>query len=141
MCESRGGRPGLPVPYKPYGFCVDVKQHERKKDKPKPAFYRPITLDGHNWLLSATSERHHGHPNAGSTSVPSPALPSSGSSLVTCQHNREEEGGGGEVRKEREREMGSDESHFNVSVGSDGQSHKTFGQTTLLPAVLSHTPS
>ena len=26
--------------------------------------------------------------------------------------------------------MGSDESHFNVSVGSDGQSHKTCSQTT-----------
>ena len=26
--------------------------------------------------------------------------------------------------------MGSDESHFNVSVGSDGQSHKTGPQTT-----------
>ena len=21
LCESRGGRPGLPVPNKPYGFC------------------------------------------------------------------------------------------------------------------------
>ena len=21
LCESRGGRPGLPVPYKPGGFC------------------------------------------------------------------------------------------------------------------------
>ena len=21
MCESRGGRPGLPVPYSPYGLC------------------------------------------------------------------------------------------------------------------------
>ena len=29
-----------------------------------------------------------------------------------------------EVR-ERSIKMGSDESHFNVSVGSDGQSHKT----------------
>ena len=26
--------------------------------------------------------------------------------------------------------MGSDESHFNVSVGNDGQSHKTVSQTT-----------
>ena len=26
--------------------------------------------------------------------------------------------------------MGSDESHFNVSVGSDGQSHKTVSKTT-----------
>ena len=22
LCESRGGRPGLPVPNKPHGFCV-----------------------------------------------------------------------------------------------------------------------
>ena len=21
LCESRGGRPGLPVPYSPYGLC------------------------------------------------------------------------------------------------------------------------
>ena len=28
--------------------------------------------------------------------------------------------------------MGSDESHFNVSVGSDGQSYKTCPQTTTL---------
>ena len=21
LCEGRGGRPGLPVPNKPYGFC------------------------------------------------------------------------------------------------------------------------
>ena len=21
LCESQGGRPGLPVPNKPYGFC------------------------------------------------------------------------------------------------------------------------
>ena len=27
--------------------------------------------------------------------------------------------------------MGSDESHFNVSVGSDGQSHETVSQTTI----------
>ena len=27
--------------------------------------------------------------------------------------------------------MGSDESHFNVSVGSDGQSHKTVSTTFL----------
>ena len=26
--------------------------------------------------------------------------------------------------------VGSDESHFNVSVGSDGQSHKTVSKTT-----------
>ena len=37
MCESRGGRPGLPVPNKPYVFLfffcffVDVKQHRNKK--------------------------------------------------------------------------------------------------------------
>ena len=37
LCESRGGRPGLPVPNSPYGLCgrlcgtvsVDVKQHWR----------------------------------------------------------------------------------------------------------------
>ena len=28
--------------------------------------------------------------------------------------------------------MGSDESHFNVSVGSDGQSHRTVQTTTFL---------
>ena len=27
LCESRGGRPGLPVPNSPYGPSVDVKQH------------------------------------------------------------------------------------------------------------------
>ena len=29
--------------------------------------------------------------------------------------------------------MGSDESHFNVSVGSDGQSHKTVSTNHVLP--------
>ena len=25
LCESQGGRPGLPVPNSPYGLCVKVK--------------------------------------------------------------------------------------------------------------------
>ena len=30
LCESRRGRPGLPVPTKPYGLW-DVKHHERRR--------------------------------------------------------------------------------------------------------------
>ena len=27
LCDSRGGRPGLPVPNSPYGLCGRKKQH------------------------------------------------------------------------------------------------------------------
>ena len=32
LCESGGGRPGLPVPNEPGGFCGDVKQHRNEKN-------------------------------------------------------------------------------------------------------------
>ena len=40
MCESRGGRPGLPVPNRPYGFCgrkaiLEEEEEETKKKKEK----------------------------------------------------------------------------------------------------------
>ena len=31
LCESRGGRPGLPVPDKPYGFCGRKATWKKKK--------------------------------------------------------------------------------------------------------------
>ena len=34
MCESRGGRPGLPVPKSPYGLCgCKVKLTEDEKEE------------------------------------------------------------------------------------------------------------
>ena len=30
LCESRGGRPGLPVPNSPYGLCGRTQQHWKK---------------------------------------------------------------------------------------------------------------
>ena len=32
LCESRGGRPGLPVPNSPYGLC-GRKANSKKKEK------------------------------------------------------------------------------------------------------------
>ena len=40
LCESRGGRPGLPVPNKPDGFC-GRKAPWKKKKKGTPPTSRP----------------------------------------------------------------------------------------------------
>ena len=36
LCESRGGRPGFPVPSKPYGFCGRKAPCTKKKGRPLP---------------------------------------------------------------------------------------------------------
>ena len=33
MCESRGGRPGLPVPNSPYGLCGRKPTLKREKER------------------------------------------------------------------------------------------------------------
>ena len=57
VCESRGGRPGLPVPNKPDGLCGRKATLKRNRERwiyichPEGrTFSRSLTLNGEGWI-------------------------------------------------------------------------------------------
>ena len=84
LCESRGGRPGLPVPKKAT-VSVDVKQHSTNQatDQPLPPTFSPDTT------LPRTASRGHFLPNSKQrtsvTGLPQPASKEEGADRSQLQ--------------------------------------------------------
>ena len=56
LCESRGGRPGLPVPNNPYGLCgrkatlnLNVEIATVTASLPAKISLRPVRVYNHSW--------------------------------------------------------------------------------------------
>ena len=53
LCESRGGRPGLPVPTSPYCFCGRKATFEEEEEEVRSCVKVEVVALGHRFLTAS----------------------------------------------------------------------------------------